>query len=124
MPREISSLAELDQAVAHSFVEPVVIFKHSTTCGTSAFAHEEILDVMAAGDGPVKVFIVHVRSHRDVSNAVATRFKIRHESPQVLLVRDGQVVWSASHFRVTAKAIADKLRGLGAALHAGAGAGK
>ena len=116
MPREMNSLATLDQAVTQSLSEPVVIFKHSTTCGTSAFAHEEVLDLIAAAGASLHVYLVNVRAHREVSNAIATRFNIRHESPQVLVLRDGHAVWSASHFRVTAAAIAGKLKDLGAAL--------
>ena len=53
--------------------------------------------------------MVTVQTHRDVSNAVATRLGVRHETPQALLVRDGQVIWTASHFRVTAQAVAAAL---------------
>jgi bacillithiol system protein YtxJ len=53
--------------------------------------------------------LVNLRTARDVSNALAARLRIRHESPQVLLVRDGSAVWSASHFRVAAYAIRSAL---------------
>jgi bacillithiol system protein YtxJ len=43
--------------------------------------------------------IVTVQTHRDISNAVTARLGVRHETPQALLIQDGRVVWSASHFR-------------------------
>ena len=107
---ELTDLESIDRAVAQSGSEPVIVFKHSRTCGTSAMAHEEILDLVAAGDVEAPIYIVDVRAQRAVSNAIAARFALRHESPQVLLLRHGRLVWSASHFRVTASAIAQKLR--------------
>ena len=53
--------------------------------------------------------VVTVQTHRDVSNAVARKLGVRHETPQALLVRDGRMVWSASHFRVTAAAVEDAI---------------
>jgi bacillithiol system protein YtxJ len=55
--------------------------------------------------------MVTVQTHRDVSNAVSARLGVRHETPQALLVRDGRVVWAASHFRVTADAVQRALTG-------------
>jgi bacillithiol system protein YtxJ len=106
-------LAAVDEAVVLSYTGPVVVFKHSATCGTSAMAHEEIEDLVAAQAVGTPIFIVPVHARRGVSNAITTRFGIRHESPQVLILDRGQVVWSASHFRVTAAHIArmlDQLR--------------
>jgi bacillithiol system protein YtxJ len=95
-----------------SAIELVGILKHGRTCGTSAMAEEEVLEFLESGRCAVPVWRVEVWSHRDVSNAVAKRFGVRHETPQVLFVRGGQVVWNASHFRVTAAAIEQKLREL------------
>jgi bacillithiol system protein YtxJ len=75
-------------------------------------AEEEVLEFLDGGRCAVPVWRVEVWSHREVSNAVAKRFGVRHETPQVLFVRDGLVVWSASHFRVTAAAIEQKLKDL------------
>jgi bacillithiol system protein YtxJ len=54
--------------------------------------------------------MVTVQTHRAVSNAAAQQLGVRHETPQALLIRDGRVVWSASHFRVTAAALEDAIR--------------
>jgi bacillithiol system protein YtxJ len=59
---------------------------------------------------PPQYAMVTVQTHRAVSNAVAQRLGVRHETPQALLIRDGRVVWSASHFRVTAAAVEDAIR--------------
>jgi bacillithiol system protein YtxJ len=101
----LTSLGELDTALARSSTRPIVIFKHSRTCGTSVQAFEEIEEVLSRGLG-AETFLVDVRAHRGISQAIAARFHVRHESPQVLLIQDGAVRWHSSHFRVTADAIA------------------
>jgi bacillithiol system protein YtxJ len=114
-PHLLTNLDDLDRAIAASATRPVLLFKHSPTCGTSAQAEEEILDLLA---GPQKVdagvYVVGVRASRTVSDAITTRFKLRHESPQVLLINDGILVWSASHFRVTSGGILAALARLAA----------
>ena len=107
-------LAEVDQVdavVARSSVQPVLIFKHSRTCGTSAQAHEEV-STLLAGTLEAPVYLVDVRSARQVSNAIAQRFGIRHESPQVLLLAGGRVRWSASHYHVNEREILQALQAL------------
>jgi bacillithiol system protein YtxJ len=109
----LTNLGELDTALARAASRPIVIFKHSHTCGTSAQAYEEIADVLSRGLG-AETFLVDVRAHRSLSQAIAARFNVRHESPQVLLIQAGAVRWHTSHFRVTADAIAAALQQAGA----------
>lgn len=109
----LSHVDEIDSVLAQSSSRPVLIFKHSSTCGVSARAHEEIEALIAGPPLPADVYLVDVWAGRSVSNAIAARLRIRHESPQVLLVHHGLVHWSASHFRVTARALRDALAGLG-----------
>ncbi len=109
---ELTAVEELDAVVAQSATRPTLLFKHSPTCGTSAQAHEEIESLVEDGSVPVDVYLISVRASRAVSNAVAQRFNLRHESPQVLIVRGGALMWNASHFRVTAAGIRAALRAL------------
>ena len=101
----LKSLADLDEAVRRSHARPIVIFKHSATCGVSASAFEEVEDLMAL-EPAAEVFIVSVQFGATISHEIARRFGLRHESPQVLIVREGVVAWHASHFRVTRDEIA------------------
>ena len=105
----LSTLDDLDAAIARSAHRPVVIFKHSPTCGTSAQAHESILELLAGQPPEADWFVVSVRANREVSTAIANRFGVRHESPQVLILNAGTVVWHASHFRVTGPALREAL---------------
>jgi len=116
----LETVADLDAALAGSNSRPILIFKHSPSCGTSGLALEEVEEVgeLIAGDSlPVDTFMVSVLTARAVSNEIETRLRVRHETPQVLLINNGQVVWRASHFRVTATAMTAALRQhLGSAL--------
>lgn len=104
---ELERLDDVDTLLAESSVRPVLLLKHSYTCGTSAQALDELhahLDEHEAGR--VLFALVTVQTHRPVSAAIASRLGIRHETPQALLIRNGIAVWHASHFRVTADSIA------------------
>ncbi len=89
----------LEQALARSNDAPVVLFKHSTTCPISSAAYEQMSKVTR------DVALVVVQRARDVSQEIASRTGIQHESPQAIVLRNGQAVWSASHFDITAKAV-------------------
>ena len=108
MPSELmvlDSAEVLEEAIATSEERLVLLFKHSVTCGTSAQAYDELLGHLSTGQHTTQYVIVTVQTHRDLSDAVAARFKVRHETPQTLLIHKGQVVWEASHFSVTAETI-------------------
>jgi bacillithiol system protein YtxJ len=93
----------LDAALARSVREPILIFKHSATCGISAQALHELSGWLESRPQPsTPVYLVHVRHQRAVSTEIAERFGIRHESPQLLLVERGGVRWHGSHWHVNA----------------------
>ena len=106
----LTTLGDLDDAIAGSERRPLLLLKHSLTCGTSAYACEEVETFLAEPPGSVEACIVHVQTGRAISNAIANRFGIRHESPQLLLICSGQVVWHASHYRITQREIATAVK--------------
>ncbi len=115
----LTDVADVDRLLAESFERPVVILKHSRSCGTSAQAFDELLDHLSQPhtDG-ARYAVVTVQTHREVSQALGARLGVRHETPQAFVLRNGQVVWHASHFRVTARAIAAALDTVGASPNA------
>jgi bacillithiol system protein YtxJ len=100
---QLSDVAGVDAALDESHERPVLIFKHSRTCGISCEALDELQAHIESGAGGASYKVVTVQSHRQVAHEIATRLGVRHETPQAILVRDGQPVWSASHFRITAQ---------------------
>jgi monothiol bacilliredoxin len=107
----VQRVDELERLLHASTERPLLLFKHSHSCGISAEALDELVDHLNAAAPKAQYAIVTVQTHRDVSNAVSTKLGIRHETPQAILVRGGKAVWSASHFRVNAAAIEKALQG-------------
>lgn len=104
--QELHSDAELDQALAQSAKQPVFIFKHSTVCPISAGAHRRVADYLEeAGDQAPPFYLVKVIEARPLSNAIAQRLDVRHQSPQLILVSDGEAVWHTSHGAINPEAI-------------------
>jgi bacillithiol system protein YtxJ len=99
----LSDVDELEAAIAESRERPVLVFKHSRTCGVSAEALDELRTHVERAEAGVSYKLITVQSHRRVSDEATVRFGIRHETPQAILLRDGRPVWNASHFRITAK---------------------
>jgi bacillithiol system protein YtxJ len=107
----LSDLADLEAALAESSRRPVVIFKHSRTCGTSFEALDELQAHIQGASAGAAYRLITVQNHRDMAREVETRLGIRHETPQAILLRDGRAVWSASHFRITARQLDAALQG-------------
>jgi bacillithiol system protein YtxJ len=108
--KSLRHLSDLDSLLDGSTRRPVLLFKHSYSCGTSAEALDQLIEHLEESRHPETDYaVVTVQTHREVSNAVSARLGVRHETPQALLIRAGRVVWSASHFRVTADAVARAL---------------
>lgn len=105
----LTGVGQLDDAIEESKARPVLVFKHSVTCGISAYAASEI-ESIAADLAPVRIYQLVVQTSRVASQALATRLGVRHQSPQVILLWGGAVSWTASHHRVNAGEILGALR--------------
>ncbi len=93
----LESSEQLDELIRKSGERPQVIFKHSITCGVSSMAIKQFAFNYGASEKNMDIHLLDVRRYREVSNLVAQRFGIVHESPQILVIRDGKVVNHASH---------------------------
>ncbi len=103
----LHDVESLDAAIAESRERPVLLFKHSRYCGVSCEALDELQShIESRENAGVSYKMITVQTHRPVSDAAAQRLGIRHETPQAILLRDGRVVWNASHFRITATELA------------------
>ncbi len=101
---KVTDTQAFDELADRSEERPVVIFKHSLTCPISATAYEQ----MAEFDG--EVALVEVQRARELSAEIESRLGVAHESPQAIVLHHGQVVWKASHFKITADAVAEAVR--------------
>ena len=100
----ITDTKSFEELTERSKERPVVIFKHSLTCPISAAAYQQ----MEQFDG--EVALVEVQKARALSTEIESRLGVAHESPQVIVLSKGQVAWTASHFKLTAEAVADAVR--------------
>lgn len=89
---------QIDTLVRESNNQPVVIFKHSTRCPLSRSVKAQL---EAAGTPPdIDFYYLDLWRYRTVSDEVADRFKIRHQSPQVLLLKGGECTFNQDHTRI------------------------
>ncbi len=93
---KIDNKQTLDSLLSDSRTRPVIIFKHSNACGISASAYRELEKL----DNQVNM--VEVQTAREVSRDLANLTGVQHETPQVIVLRDGKAVWNASHFQIKA----------------------
>jgi len=104
----VTDAGELDELLARSHDAPVIIFKHSTTCPISSRAHKQMSQVATGVAGQISLVIV--QRARELSRRVAEQTGIQHASPQAIVLRNGGVVWSASHFDITTEAVEQAVR--------------
>jgi bacillithiol system protein YtxJ len=96
---ELPDVAALDNFLAQSNGDPVIIFKHSDSCGISARAYTQMSQLKPP------VGLVTVQTARTVSAELEKRMGLAHETPQVMIVSGGKVAWTASHGQVKAAAV-------------------
>lgn len=109
-PTSITTRGELDAAFEASASRPVVLLKHSARCGASRSALRDLgVFAQAANDPSILFVFLEVLGARELSDEVAVRTGIGHESPQIILLRDGRAAWHASRWRISNTALREAL---------------
>jgi bacillithiol system protein YtxJ len=93
----LTSMEQLDQVQAASFTKPQLIFKHSTTCSISKMVYGRMESGTEKLEDKVDISYLDLLSYRAISNAIAGKWNVEHESPQILLIKNGEAVYHASH---------------------------
>lgn len=101
---QLLSIDQLDAITKESAEKPILLFKHSTRCSISRMALKQFEREFNAQD-KVTPYYLDLIANRDVSNDIASRFGVMHQSPQVLLIKNGKSVYSASHSDISADKI-------------------
>ena len=97
----LTATEQIEQLKAESQQQPVVIFKHSTSCSISATAKSRLERQWGEADlENVKPYYLDLLSYRSISNQIAATFQVRHESPQLLLIRNGECTSDWSHLGI------------------------
>jgi bacillithiol system protein YtxJ len=103
---ELRQDRDLEELLERSKTNPVLIFKHSTQCPISAYSYKEF-KAFADSSSELACGLVLVIENRSLSNTIAERLQVRHESPQAIIVKDGRATWHASHWSVTTDSLSE-----------------
>jgi len=95
-----------------SFLSPVVVFKHSTRCGISAMVKRQFEREWNYKEDEIRPFLLDLLQHRALSNHIALETGVYHESPQLLLLRNGKVIHNASHNSIDALGLLTQIQSL------------
>jgi bacillithiol system protein YtxJ len=98
---ELTDLGQLNEIMDLSHEQPVAIFKHSTRCSISRMALKQFENEFDL-EGSVTPYFLDLINYRDISNEIATRFEVYHQSPQLLLIKEGKSIYDASHSDIDA----------------------
>ena len=102
-------LGQLNEISLHSDEKPVVIFKHSTRCSISRMALKQFEKEYDLSDNEVTTYFLDLITFRDISNEIASRFEVVHQSPQLLLIIGGKSVYDVSHSSIDADELKSKI---------------
>lgn len=100
---------DVKEIVWRSNERPQVIYKHSTRCGTSYMALKNLKNLQEIDLEKADFYLVDVIQQRGLSRIIADELGVRHESPQLIVVDSGTVIWHGSHYQVKAQVISDLL---------------
>lgn len=95
--KALTRLEQLDAIVEESKSTPVAIFKHSTRCGISGMVIRQFERAYDITPEQMKLYYLDLLAYRNVSNEVGYRFQVLHQSPQLIIVKNGVAVANASH---------------------------
>lgn len=109
----LTQIEQLDAIVTASAEKPVVIFKHSTRCSISRMALKNFEREYNLEESEVAPYFLDLLEHRDISNEIAQKFQVIHQSPQLLLIKNGKSVYDVSHSEIDAEALKSKVETLG-----------
>lgn len=106
----LNNSSQLDSIITQSDMQPVLLFKHSTRCSISSTALNRLENKWAESTSKIILpYYVDLLQFRDVSNEIANRFGITHESPQALIISKGKVIYAASHLEINLADMLEKL---------------
>lgn len=100
--QELQLVSQLDAIDALSFSKVVVIFKHSTRCSISRFALKGFENDFNYDLDKIEWYLLDLLSYRNVSNEIAHRYGVQHQSPQIIVLQNAKVVFSATHDAIDA----------------------
>ena len=94
-------LMEIDLLSERNDIKAVIIFKHSTRCAVSSLALNRLERSWDQMDDKISVYFLDLIQFREISDKIAEKYSVRHESPQILVIKNGKCIYNASHSDIT-----------------------
>lgn len=91
---------QLEEIKKESNNQTVLIFKHSTSCGISSMVIKRFEKLFSEEHQTLKVYYLDLLQYRNISNELAKKFEVMHQSPQILVIKNGVSVFNASHYDI------------------------
>src|SRR5690625_2675189 len=108
--QELVTSDDLEKVREESTQHQAFIFKLSTTCPVSADSFDQYNTFIERKENEIAAYFVKVRETREVSNQIAEETGVQHQSPQILFVKDREVLWNTSHSKITVENLEDALK--------------
>ncbi|NQX85525.1 MAG: bacillithiol system redox-active protein YtxJ [Flavobacteriaceae bacterium] len=93
----LTTMQQISDIVERSKMKPQVVFKHSTRCGISKMVINQFIESYEFEEGDLDLYYLDLLNYRDISNEVGYKFQVLHQSPQLLVIKNGLVVTHESH---------------------------
>ena len=106
---ELKSIEQLKDLYQQSDTSPVVLFKHSTRCSISSMAKSRIESNWSKLFSDFPIYYLDLIAHRNISNSIANDLGVEHQSPQIIVVKNGQAIYDTSHGGIDANNLVDIL---------------
>lgn len=101
----LTSEQQLEEIIKKSYEKPQIIFKHSTRCSISSITMNKFVRNYTVPEEDADLYYLDLLNYRSVSDEVGYKFQVLHQSPQVLVIKDGEAVYNASHYAIQADKI-------------------
>ena len=105
----LTDLRQLDELIAASYQKPIAIYKHSTRCSVSVMTKRSLEQQWQLAEDELPVYYLDLLTYRPISNRIAELFSVQHQSPQLILIRDGKAIYHASHSEIDFDAMVAKV---------------
>ena len=105
----LESIGQINKIIERSYEVPCAIFKHSTRCSISSMAKFRLEGDWDLSNNEIEAYHLDLIAHRDISNQIAETFSVHHESPQILLIKNGECIYDSSHLDITMEELKEGL---------------
>lgn len=102
---QLTESNKLVKIISQSTIKPILIFKHSTRCGISRMALKSFEKECNLIEATVDFYFLDLLKHRMISNEISEKLNVQHQSPQVIVIKNKEVIYHNSHYQISVDTI-------------------